>query len=171
MSSEKKERHNQGYKGKILKLLSEKRISIGDYINVRTQDDEFTGILIPRYESTDENYLVIKLKSGYNIGIELDKIQDILKVIQRPTQTELVIPTTKAASREYEDILQPTTKNEDKHFDKELLPKVALISTGGTIASKIDYRTGGVHAALSAGELYASVPELQIIHPLIQMYF
>jgi glutamyl-tRNA(Gln) amidotransferase subunit D len=40
------------------------------------------------------------------------------------------------------------------------LPKIALISTGGTIASKIDYRTGGVHAALSASELYASVPEL-----------
>ena len=35
-----------------------------------------------------------------------------------------------------------------------------MISTGGTIASKIDYRTGGVHAALSADELYASVPEL-----------
>jgi glutamyl-tRNA(Gln) amidotransferase subunit D len=40
------------------------------------------------------------------------------------------------------------------------LPKIALISTGGTIASKIDYRTGGVHAALSADELYATVPEL-----------
>jgi glutamyl-tRNA(Gln) amidotransferase subunit D len=160
LSSEKKERHNQGYRGKILKLLSEKRVSIGDHINVRTKDDEFTGILIPRYESTDENYLVIKLKSGYNIGIELHKIQDILKVIQRPIQTELVIPTTKTVSREYDDILQPTTKNEDKYLDKELLPKVALISTGGTIASKIDYRTGGVHAALSAGELYASVPEL-----------
>src|ERR671926_186345 len=42
----------------------------------------------------------------------------------------------------------------------ENLPKVAFISTGGTIASKIDYRTGGVHSALSAAELYASVPEL-----------
>jgi glutamyl-tRNA(Gln) amidotransferase subunit D len=40
------------------------------------------------------------------------------------------------------------------------LPKVALISTGGTIASIIDYRTGGVHAALSANDLYVSVPEL-----------
>ena len=155
MSSEK-ERYNQGYKGKVLKLLSEKRVSIGDYINVSTRDNEFTGILIPRYESTDENYLVIKLKSGYNIGIELHKIQDILKVIQQPTQSEVVIPTTKAASIEYNDIIQLTTKNEDKHSDNELLPKVALISTGGTIASKIDYRTGGVHAALSAAELYAS---------------
>ncbi len=31
---------------------------------------------------------------------------------------------------------------------------------GGTIASKIDYRTGGVKSALSAVELYESVPEL-----------
>ncbi len=43
---------------------------------------------------------------------------------------------------------------------KQNLPKVALISTGGTIASKIDYRTGSCTPALSADELYASVPEL-----------
>jgi glutamyl-tRNA(Gln) amidotransferase subunit D len=41
------------------------------------------------------------------------------------------------------------------------LPNIALISTGGTIASKIDYRTGGVRSALSASDLYASVPELR----------
>ena len=44
--------------------------------------------------------------------------------------------------------------------DRRDLPKIALISTGGTIASKIDYRTGGVKSALSAVELYESVPEL-----------
>ena len=77
----------------------------------------------------------------------------------------------KAASIEYNDIIQLTTKNEDKHSDNELLPKVALISTGGTIASKIDYRTGGVHAALSGAELYVLYLSLQIIRPSILMYF
>ncbi|MGQ0606831.1 MAG: Glu-tRNA(Gln) amidotransferase subunit GatD, partial [Candidatus Nitrosotenuis sp.] len=40
------------------------------------------------------------------------------------------------------------------------LPKVLLLSTGGTIASRIDYRTGSVTPALTAQELNASVPEL-----------
>jgi glutamyl-tRNA(Gln) amidotransferase subunit D len=40
------------------------------------------------------------------------------------------------------------------------LPKVTIISTGGTIASRVDYRTGGVRPALSASDLYSVVPEL-----------
>jgi glutamyl-tRNA(Gln) amidotransferase subunit D len=35
-----------------------------------------------------------------------------------------------------------------------------LLSTGGTIASKIDYRTGAVTPVLTAEELNSSVPEL-----------
>ena len=46
---------------------------VGDTVKISTiaSDNQFTGILMPRYESADENHLVIKLKSGYNIGIEL----------------------------------------------------------------------------------------------------
>jgi glutamyl-tRNA(Gln) amidotransferase subunit D len=43
------------------------------------------------------------------------------------------------------------------------LPRIAIVSTGGTIASRVDYRTGGVRAALSASELYSVVPELSEI--------
>ena len=43
------------------------------------------------------------------------------------------------------------------------MPKILLLSTGGTIASKIDYRTGAVTPILSAQELNASVPELSKI--------
>ena len=42
----------------------------------------------------------------------------------------------------------------------EKLPKILLLSTGGTIASKVDYRTGAVTPALSATELYEAVPEI-----------
>jgi glutamyl-tRNA(Gln) amidotransferase subunit D len=38
--------------------------------------------------------------------------------------------------------------------------KVAVLGTGGTIASYVDYRTGAVHPALSAGDLVATVPEI-----------
>jgi glutamyl-tRNA(Gln) amidotransferase subunit D len=40
------------------------------------------------------------------------------------------------------------------------LPRVKLLGTGGTIASRLDYRTGAVIPAFTPGELYGSVPEL-----------
>ena len=43
------------------------------------------------------------------------------------------------------------------------LPNLSLLSTGGTISSKIDYRTGGVMPALTAKELNDSIPELKKI--------
>lgn len=133
-----------GYKGRSLKLISESEVSVGDTINVKTNDGEFTGIIMPRYELADKNHIVIKLKSGYNIGINIANIQSVTKIIQKPDQNVSVETFKKEHLKEVEG-----------------LPKIALVSTGGTIASKIDYRTGGVSSALSASELYASVPELE----------
>jgi glutamyl-tRNA(Gln) amidotransferase subunit D len=123
-----------------LKLLSKHGISVGDSIKITTEDGEITGLLMPRYESASEEYIVIKLKSGYNTGIHVGKIKSITKLLDKDQAAASVRTPAITANQN--------------------LPKVALISTGGTIASKIDYRTGGVHAALSADELYASVPEL-----------
>lgn len=128
-----------GYRGAGLKLLSKHGVSVGDSVRVATEDGEMSGVLMPRYESASEDYIVIKLKSGYNTGVLLGKIKSIAK-----------LPKGEASVPAKADVIAES-KN---------LPKIALISTGGTIASKIDYRTGGVHAALSASELYSSVPEL-----------
>jgi glutamyl-tRNA(Gln) amidotransferase subunit D len=140
------------YKGKSLTLLTDKGISVGDTIKISTPDNEFIAILMPRYESADENHIVVKLKSGYNIGIELSKIQFINKVEQWSYQN---VSTN-------ESLLQIRRGGAAEHdgWKTESRPRIALISTGGTIASRIDYRTGGVHAALSASDLYASIPEL-----------
>ncbi|MEM3084489.1 MAG: Glu-tRNA(Gln) amidotransferase subunit GatD [Nitrososphaerales archaeon] len=128
-----------GYKGRALTLLSGHDISIGESVLVKTSDAEYAGILMPRYEFADDNHIVIKLKNGYNIGVELDKVIGLDKV-------------------EYKD--EGIRGERVKPEVNQNLPKIALISTGGTIASKIDYRTGGVKAALTAEELYAAVPEL-----------
>ncbi len=40
------------------------------------------------------------------------------------------------------------------------LPSVTLLGTGGTIASRLDYRSGAVIPAFTPGELYGAVPEL-----------
>lgn len=129
-----------GYKGRALTILSNYKISIGNTITIKTGKGDYYGILMPRYEFSDDNHVVIKLKSGYNIGIEVDKIIGIEK-------TEI-----KDGEINRGEKIQPTVNQN--------LPRIALVSTGGTIASKIDYRTGGVHAALTADELYSAVPEL-----------
>lgn len=131
-----------GYREAGLELLSRYNISVGDSIKITTEEGEITGRLMPRYESASKEYIVIKLKSGYNIGIRGEKIKSLTKLSDKGKEEAATFVTALAVS---------TNHN---------LPKIALISTGGTIASKIDYRTGGVHAALSADELYASVPEL-----------
>src|SRR5690606_9395508 len=43
------------------------------------------------------------------------------------------------------------------------LPKVAILSTGGTIASKVDYRTGAVTSQFTADDILAAIPELKEI--------
>ena len=62
----------KGYKGKSLDYLNQKNVSVGDSIKV-ISDLTYTGILMPRYETSEDSHIVLKLKSGYNIGIELDK--------------------------------------------------------------------------------------------------
>jgi glutamyl-tRNA(Gln) amidotransferase subunit D len=97
--------------------------------------------LIPRYEHADSDYIVLKLKSGYNIGLKSSNIKAV-KVLndQAPTPSKPVSSRIPAAGNEKKNLL--------------------LLSTGGTIASRVDYRTGAVHPALSAMDLYAAIPEL-----------
>jgi glutamyl-tRNA(Gln) amidotransferase subunit D len=68
------------YRETGLKLLSRQSISVGDSIKITTEDGEITGLLMPRYESASEEYIVIKLKSGYNTGIHVGKIKSITKL-------------------------------------------------------------------------------------------
>jgi len=129
-----------GYKGRGLEFLKKNNIEVGNQVKVDA-DLSYSGILMPRYEYCDDSHIVLKLKNGYNIGLEISKIKTI------------------------ELELSPKTKNENTPKPKAdpSLPRILLISTGGTIASKIDYRTGAVTPSLTAAELNATVPELSKI--------
>ena len=127
----------KGYKGKIRDFLIQKKVDVGDLIKI-TAELTYSGILMPRYESGDESHVVLKLKSGYNIGIKFGTIEKIEKIGEVETSAE----------------------NSETIEKDEKLPKILLLSTGGTIASKVDYRTGAVTPALSATELYEAVPEI-----------
>ena len=127
----------RGYTGNSLEFLKSNRIVVGDSVNV-TGDVRYSGIIMPRYEHRDDKHIVLKLKNGYNIGLEISSIKKIEKVqtIEKPLEK-----------------IEPQEKIEG-------LPKILLLSTGGTIASKIDYRTGAVTPVLTAEELNSSVPEI-----------
>ncbi|MDH5416306.1 MAG: asparaginase domain-containing protein, partial [Nitrosopumilus sp.] len=127
----------RGYKGNSLKFLKANRITVGDYVRI-VADITYSGIIMPRYEHSDDKHIVLKLKNGYNIGLEIAKIEKIEKNLI----TEKIIEKSEGVEK------------------SEGLPKILLLSTGGTIASKVDYRTGSVTPVLSAQELNASVPEL-----------
>jgi glutamyl-tRNA(Gln) amidotransferase subunit D len=129
-----------GYKGKGLEFLTNNKIEIGSQVKIHA-DSIYAGVVMPRYEHSDDHHIVLKLKSGYNIGLELDKIKKI------------ELESAPVIKKENSQNSQPNPK----------LPKILLLSTGGTIASRIDYRTGAVTPALSAAELNASVPELATI--------
>ncbi|HUW48780.1 MAG TPA: Glu-tRNA(Gln) amidotransferase subunit GatD [Patescibacteria group bacterium] len=128
-----------GYRGKALEAIEKTRAEIGDIIRITKGNEVLEGILIPRSEYGDETHLVVKLKNGYNIGIAVTPDANIERIGKgtKPTFAPPPVPAQKPG-----------------------FPKVTIISTGGTIASRVDYRTGGVRPALTADDLYSVVPEL-----------
>ncbi|KKL88679.1 hypothetical protein LCGC14_1922270 [marine sediment metagenome] len=74
-----------GYKGDSLAFLQNYKVKVGDSIKV-TEDLTYTGILMPRYEHGDDKHIVIKLKSGYNVGIEIQKIKK--RIAANPDELE-----------------------------------------------------------------------------------
>ncbi len=131
-----------GYRGLVLDTLQKTSVEVGDIIQIEKDDTIIEGILIPRSESGDDQHVVIKLKNGYNLGIKITS-QTKMKRIGKGTKPSFAVPSLPK--------------------QKPSLPKVVILSTGGTIASRVDYRTGAVRSALSASDLYGVVPELSDI--------
>ncbi|KDE58237.1 glutamyl-tRNA amidotransferase [Halostagnicola sp. A56] len=114
----------------------------GDRVRVDSDDRTYEGVLLP--SSTDDD-LVVKLEGGYNVGIDREGSEiDVL------------------AEDVYEiDGAQDGDEGEAStvEFDDDL-PTISLISTGGTIASTVDYRTGAVTAQFDAEDVLRAVPDL-----------
>ena len=133
-------------------------IKVGDIINVVLNNNSIvSGRCMPRYESSEKDHIIIKLNNGYNIGIKLNRIKSI-------TISSFSIVTEELTEKSLNNSisLKSQYRNDIDLSKVSNLPKIALISTGGTIASKIDYRTGGVTSVLSAKDLYTSIPELSL---------
>jgi glutamyl-tRNA(Gln) amidotransferase subunit D len=127
------------YSEELQKLFKGKRIEVGDSISVKAEGMEVIGELMPRTDVGDADTLVIKLSNGYNIGISKKNVKEITRVS----------PAQKSAGIE----VPPIKKNPK-------LQTISILHTGGTIASKVDYRTGGVTARFTPQEILEMFPEL-----------
>ncbi|MFP3346536.1 MAG: Glu-tRNA(Gln) amidotransferase subunit GatD [Sulfolobaceae archaeon] len=131
---------SETYAGKALDFLKKFNLQEGDTIELTKNGVILKGIIMPSYSSSDD-ILVIKLDNGYNIGISVDSISEV-KLIKRGEKRE----EKKAEEKAVKD------KSE-----------VVIISTGGTIVSKIEYDTGAVRPALTTEEILKFMPEINEI--------
>jgi len=97
-------------------------------------------------ESPREDIILVKLNSGYNVGIREEEILGV-KVIDERLEKE-----------------KPKAVKLDKS-----LPNIALIATGGTISSKLDYKTGAVKWLTDPAELLSVYPELLNIANVVKI--
>jgi len=132
-----------GYAGKLLKVLRDRGIEVYDRIRVVKNGFLYEGVLMPKPELSHPSCIILKLDNGYNVGISITSETKIELVAKgRPAKPELPPVPLKI---------------------REDLPEVVIIGTGGTIASRVDYKTGAVYPALTARDLYNIVPELSDI--------
>ena len=66
----------------------------GDSVKVTTIDGEYEGTLLPRPELLSDDITVIKLTTGYNVGIETKKIKKI-QVLKQYKSVKKVAPKLK----------------------------------------------------------------------------
>ncbi len=129
----------QGYRGVGKAVLERHGVGVWSDVEVESTQGRFRGLILPRSETSDEKHIVLKLDTGYNVGIAAGAISNMTEHGRR--EAHYKIP--------------------EKQFPVDASkPNITLFGTGGTIASRLDYRTGAVIPAFSPGELYGSVPEL-----------
>jgi len=129
----------KGYRDPALQVLKDNQVQVWSDVELLTEQGGFKGIILPRSETSDAKHIVMKLRNGYNVGINVNTVQSIHETARK--EAHYKIP------------------EKDFPYDPKK-PNVKLLGTGGTIASRLDYRTGAVIPAFSPGELYGSVPEL-----------
>ncbi|MDY6769917.1 MAG: Glu-tRNA(Gln) amidotransferase subunit GatD [Candidatus Nanohaloarchaea archaeon] len=127
------------YSEAVQAALDDAGVDVGDLVRVERDGQAYEGRLMPRSAQGDRDALVLKLDNGYNTGIAYTDDTDI-ELVER---------------REESDVTEVDLPDADP--DK---PDIAVLHTGGTIASKVSYEKGGVIPAFDPEELFEFYPEL-----------
>jgi glutamyl-tRNA(Gln) amidotransferase subunit D len=128
-----------GYQNSTLNWLKKHNLEVWDEVEVKKDTATLKGVILPRNELADPRFISLKLPTGYNIGFNIEGIQSVKRLDH--TKGEYRVPKP--------DIIH----NPD-------LPFIPILGCGGTIASRLDYRTGGTIPALTPDELFSSFPEI-----------
>jgi len=122
------------YSQRISKELKDRNIGIGDRIRVTGPNGTFEGLLMPRPDYGDQDLLIIKLDSGYNVGVKVSSIELLSKA--------------------------PAREKKQETPEKPSKGDIVILGCGGTIASKLEYTTGAVYPSITPRELRISFPAL-----------
>ncbi|WP_052883244.1 Glu-tRNA(Gln) amidotransferase subunit GatD [Thermoproteus tenax] len=101
--------------------------------------ESLEGVLLPPTAYTDPNVYIVKLKNGYNVGIAKDKVAKLEELGEMAG----TLPA-QAGVREVD-----TGR-----------PWVAIVATGGTILSRVEYSTGAVYPTTDPSLLFELAPGL-----------
>jgi glutamyl-tRNA(Gln) amidotransferase subunit D len=137
--SQKKENEPEGYRDALRERLVKEGIRTWSKVRITKGNATYEGLLLPRSQHTADTYVTLKVDTGYNLGVLMDENTKIEETGYQKGHYQL------------------------PHIDvgtKKELPNVTLLGTGGTVASRLDYRTGSVIPAFTPEELFSAVPEL-----------
>jgi len=123
------------YSRRLLEEFRKNNIAPGDRIKVLSGGTEFEGLLMPRPAGGDDDIIVLKLDNGYNTGLRAESIELLAKAQKKPPEQESAEPAKKGG--------------------------IAILGCGGTIASRIEYKTGAVYPSITPRELRMAFPALE----------
>ena len=125
--------------------MAEVEFHPGDYVKIRLALKEIEGHVL---ESSDSSVILLKLNSGYNIGIPRENVLGgkVVKRYKGESGDKGAHPLT------------PSGKSKESIGKSKR--NIGLIVTGGTIASKLDPRTGGVKHLVDVEEFRKFYPEI-----------
>lgn len=130
---EKKDNNEpEGYRGVLRERLITEGVRTWSKVKITKGDATYEGVLLPRSQHTSDLYVTLKVDTGYNLGVLVDENTKIEETGYKKGHYQL--------------------PHIDVEFKKEL-PNVTLLGTGGTVASRLDYRTGAVLPAFTPEEL------------------
>lgn len=125
---ENAENSPEGYRGCLRERLVKDGIRTWSKVCITKGHATYEGVLLPRSQHTADAYVTLKVDTGYNLGVHVDENTRIEETGYKKGHYQL-----------------PSV---DVSFKKEF-PNVTLLGTGGTVASRLDYRTGAVLPAFT----------------------
>ena len=138
----------ENYSAAVQAAIKIAKAKIGDRVQVSKGTAVYEGILMPRVSQGFSDCIVLKLDSGYNIGIKFVKGVSIeLSRTKEPALPKA--PVSELGVHEKSKLKTDSSK-----------PTITILHTGGTVASKVDYKTGGVASSFTPEDIIGMFPEI-----------